>query len=102
MNIIKHASQQFKKPTGLGGQISTFVMNAVNRKMYAKTIDLLNITNNDVILEMGFGNGKKLKEISKLQPAKLYGIDISEGMVEKAKKLNINALNNGKNGIVFG
>ncbi|MDR3287329.1 MAG: class I SAM-dependent methyltransferase [Prevotellaceae bacterium] len=96
MNTLKYIAGQFEKPTGFGGQISTLIMNIINRKMYSKTIDILNITNKDTILDIGFGNGKMLKKISSFNPQKLYGIDISEDMLKSAIQLNTTAISANK------
>jgi ubiquinone/menaquinone biosynthesis C-methylase UbiE len=87
--LIKYIGQMFAKPEGVGGNISTLIMNLMNKKMYGQTLEYLDITNKDTILDIGFGNGFMLKKVAKYNPKKLYGIDISEDMLAKVKnKLN--------------
>lgn len=44
MNITKYISKQFGKPTGIGGNISTFIMNLMNQPQYRGIINNLNCT----------------------------------------------------------
>ena len=39
MGIYEYISNQFSKPSGIGGVISTFVMNKINRKLYESVIE---------------------------------------------------------------
>jgi len=96
MNLLKYIAKQFGKPTGISGKIATIVMNCINQKQYQATIENLTVNENDVILDIGFGNGLFIKKLSKKKPKKIYGIEISEDMVLSAKKLNQNAVNQGK------
>ncbi|MDO9581457.1 MAG: methyltransferase domain-containing protein [Bacteroidales bacterium] len=51
-------------------------------------LEQLNINEGETVLEIGFGTGHCLKQIAKLvgKTGKVYGIDISSGMLEEAKK----------------
>ena len=42
-------------------------------------------SNNSLILDYGCGNGSSIKEVLKLNPKKIIGIDISEVSIQKAK-----------------
>ncbi|MDR0828774.1 MAG: class I SAM-dependent methyltransferase [Prevotellaceae bacterium] len=94
--ILKYISQQFGNPSGFGGQISTFIMNCINRRQYRATLENLHISENDVVLDIGFGNGFLIRQLAKQKPKKIYGIEISEDMIVAAKKRNQNAVNQGK------
>jgi len=51
-------------------------------------LEQLNIKKGETVLEIGFGTGHCLKQIAKLvgKTGKVYGVDISSGMLEVAKK----------------
>lgn len=86
MGVIEYVSNQFSKPSGFGGIISTFIMNKMNRKQYESVIKNINIKNGDKILDIGFGNGKLINELSLETKGEFYGIDVSEDMVIKGNK----------------
>ena len=57
----------------------------------------MNICENEILLEIGFGNGKFISEIVERQNnIKYLGIDISDVMVADAKKINHELINQGK------
>ncbi|MCQ2226924.1 MAG: class I SAM-dependent methyltransferase [Bacteroidales bacterium] len=64
--------------------------------MYKNTVSLLDITENDNILDIGYGNGYLLECIYKKTKANLYGIDVSEDMKMEATKRNQVAMRDGK------
>ena len=55
-------------------------------KWRMETLGLPKIINGKNILEIGVGNGKTLKSIIELKPAKVTAIDLSEEAVKNAKK----------------
>ena len=83
MNFVRYIWNQFRKPTGLGGEFSTMVMNQMNKKQYQAVLDNINVQLSDAILDIGFGNGYLLKKLLKLSPNIFAGIDISQDMVDK-------------------
>ncbi|MGL4760719.1 MAG: class I SAM-dependent methyltransferase [Sarcina sp.] len=83
--INEYIAKQFGNPTGIGGLISTFVMNSMNRKQYKSVIDNLMISSGDKILDLGFGNAKLLNKLSKVSSGKFYGLEYSEDMYKRAK-----------------
>lgn len=94
--IIKYISKQFGNPTGLGGKISTLLMNCMNKKMYRAIIQNLQICKNDTVLDIGFGNGFLLNQTAKKNPQKLLGVEISNDMIFEASKRNKLYLQNEK------
>lgn len=86
MGISKYISNQFSKPSGFGGVISTFIMNKINRKQYDSVINNIDIKKGNKILDIGFGNGKFINELSQNSQAGFYGIDISKDMIVAANK----------------
>lgn len=88
MNITKYIGEQFGKPTGIGGKISTFIMNRMNQKQYRGVINELGACPKDKILDIGFGNGYLINKLATENSGKYYGIEISEDMIKIASKRN--------------
>jgi ubiquinone/menaquinone biosynthesis C-methylase UbiE len=86
--ILKYISRQFGNPTGFGGKISTFSMNCLNRKQYNAVVENIDIQQTDTILDIGFGNGYLMRKLSKKNPQKICGIDISADMLNTATRKN--------------
>jgi ubiquinone/menaquinone biosynthesis C-methylase UbiE len=87
MNFNRYVAKQFGKPTGFGGDLSTLVMNLLNRRQYRATIENLQVGASDTILDIGFGNGYLINKIAQKDPQKLFGIEISQDMLAKAQRL---------------
>ena len=80
---------QFGKPTGFRGKILAKQLNKENKNQYDTIIKNIGLKANDIILEIGFGNGYLIKELFKQNiPIKIYGIDISKDMINEAKIKN--------------
>ena len=90
--IFEKIGAQFRKPSGFGGVLSTFLMNRLNRRQYAATTRALSLTENDRVLDIGFGNGFMLQKLERLNNCEYYGIEISNDMVSSASKRNRNAV----------
>ena len=63
-------------------------MNVINRKMYKKTVALINTKSDDKVMDIGYGNGYLLKYLYQKTKSDLYGVDISEDMLKLATKRN--------------
>lgn len=86
---LKNIAQQLRKPEGDWGIEMGEKMNVGNKFINLHTIDVLNPKANDVILEIGMGNGFFVKDIFKLENTIQYkGCDYSKEMVSKATALN--------------
>ena len=92
--IFEKIGAQFRKPSGLGGVLSTFLMNRINRRQYAATTQALSLVENDRVLDIGFGNGFMLQKLANTYNCEYYGIEISSDMVSSASKRNKNAVAN--------
>ncbi|ROR26309.1 methyltransferase family protein [Mobilisporobacter senegalensis] len=88
MNLTKYIGEQFGKPTGIGGRLSTFIMNRMNQKQYKSVIKAIGSNPQEKILDVGFGNGYLINKLAKHSQSQFYGIEISEDMVELARKRN--------------
>ena len=92
----EYIGSQFGNPRGFAGQICCVVMNVINRKMYKKTVALINAKSDDKVMDIGYGNGYILKYLYQKTKSDLYGVDISEDMLKLATKRNKEAAKHGK------
>ncbi len=96
MSLKEYIGEQFANPTGIGGNFSAKFMNVFNRGHYRAVKKFVCKDKGAKILDIGFGNGALIKKLSKTLDAKFYGIDISEDMVNKAKRENRDEVNTNK------
>ena len=71
-------------------------MNVINKKMYRRTVALIDAQSDDKVMDIGYGNGYFLRYLYQKTKADLYGIDISEDMLKLATKRNKDAVKHGK------
>lgn len=86
--INKYVGRQFSNPVGIGGTIAAKTMNIINKEHYRAVKKYVCKNNGARVLDIGFGNGHMIKLLSGYAGVKLYGIDISPDMLEKAQALN--------------
>jgi ubiquinone/menaquinone biosynthesis C-methylase UbiE len=86
MKFTGQIGAQFRNPTGIGGAVSTFLMNTMNRRQYAATERALSLSGGERVLDVGFGNGYLLSQLAKKYDCVWAGIDVSSDMVEAASK----------------
>lgn len=78
-------AQQLRKPEGEAGIAMGRTMNEGNLRMHEHFLDFLTLNDHEMVLEIGFGNGKFIPDIlRKNQHIKYSGIDFSEVMVTEA------------------
>ncbi|MCQ2529313.1 MAG: class I SAM-dependent methyltransferase [Saccharofermentans sp.] len=94
--FTEYIGSQFGNPRGFVGKICCVIMNVINKAMYKNTVALVDISADDNLLDIGYGNGYLFKCVYKKTKANLYGIDISEDMKVQATKRNQVALRDGK------
>ena len=91
------------KPQGLGGKLMVSMMNSGHTKMAKWGLGYLDIKENDTILDVGCGGGANISYmLKKASKGSVKGIDYSEISVEKSKKVNVDAIKNGRCEIVCG
>lgn len=100
--IFKYFKSLLSKPSGIAGFFSAMIMNISNRNLYNCVLNNINITPLDTVLEIGFGNGSLLRQVSQIECKKIYGIDISPDMISAAKSRNKNDILNNKMELKFG
>ena len=95
--MIKNLTAQFAHPEGLPGRFIGLIMALKNRERNSWTISLLDIQPGDQVLEIGFGPGQAIQEVTKLTPnGFIAGVDLSATMVEQASKRNSAAIRSGR------
>ena len=95
----KRVRAQFGRPTGLPGRIAGGIMahRASNRRRNAWAVSLLDVQRDDRVLEIGFGPGIAIKELSaKAQAGHVCGLDHSAVMVQQAARRNAAAVRRGQ------
>ena len=86
--FIKYIGKNFGNPQGITGIIiMTKIMNIMNQKLYNSVLRHINLEPNSIILDIGFGNGYLINKLFKKNiPIKIYGIEISNDMVNKVSR----------------
>ena len=95
--LNKIIAKQLRKPNGIfAGKVGN-EMNKTNSFLYDFTINAMQLTDNESILEIGFGNGKFFDKIfSTANNLKISGLDFSTEMVKAATSNNPSTSNSGK------
>lgn len=86
---IREIAKQLRRPDGAKGLEIAAMMQESNAKMIAHSLQHLDISPDDQLLELGPGNGAHLASIySHSGPKKYHGLDISETMIDAATQYN--------------
>jgi ubiquinone/menaquinone biosynthesis C-methylase UbiE len=96
---IERVRAQFGRPTGLPGRMAGGIMahRASNRRRNAWAVSLLDVQPGDRVLEIGFGPGIAIKELSARAPeGYVCGLDHSEVMVRQAARRNAQGVRRGQ------
>jgi SAM-dependent methyltransferase len=89
---------QFGRPTGFWGRGAGLLMahRSSNRRRNAWAVALLDVRPDDRVLEIGFGPGLAILELSRIAPeGYVCGIDHSELMLRQARRRNADAIRRG-------
>jgi SAM-dependent methyltransferase len=89
---------QFGRPAGLWGRAAGLLMahRSSNRRRNAWAVSLLDVRPDDRVLEIGFGPGLAIRELARFATeGYVCGIDHSELMLRRAKRLNAEAIERG-------
>jgi len=78
---------QFAKPTGFFGKMLAKGMARGHKDFYKNAARVINPTNDDIYLEIGFGSGIFIKKYMS-HVSKIAGIDHSEDMIKLASDIN--------------
>src|SRR5262245_25524193 len=93
--VIGRVHAQFGRPSGFWGPLVGWIMasRSSNRRRNAWVVSLLDIQPCDRVLEIGFGPGIAIREISRIAvDGYVCGLDHSEQMVRQARRRNADAI----------
>lgn len=93
MCTYKHTieTKAYSNPRDLESRLSIYDYTVPSYKVHEIVPRLLGLGGNETILDVGCGNGRLLLNLAKHKhKGRLYGIDVSEGVFEKAKKYSQN------------
>jgi ubiquinone/menaquinone biosynthesis C-methylase UbiE len=94
---FEEVANQLRKPNGVFGQKIASNMNIGNAVLNRNTIVALDLKGNEVVLEIGMGNGFFVREIASVNNAVNYiGCDFSQLMVDESVKLNEDLIRQGR------
>jgi SAM-dependent methyltransferase len=93
MGLIKSFFSQCARPEGALGRVMLSFMNYTHAPLTNWGLKLVDVQDEWTILDVGCGGGSTIRRLLKRsQDVKVYGIDISEESVAKAKKVNASVL----------
>jgi ubiquinone/menaquinone biosynthesis C-methylase UbiE len=96
--LVDALKAQGGHPTGIGGRVVGLMManRASNRKRNSWVVSLLDVQPDDRVLEIGFGPGLAILELSRIaHEGYVCGIDHSELMVRQARRRNADGVRRG-------
>ena len=92
-NILKTFFSQCARPKGAFGRVMLSFMNYTHAPLTNWGLKLMDVQDGWTMLDVGCGGGFTIRRLLKRsQDAQVYGIDISEESVAKAKKVNADVL----------
>jgi SAM-dependent methyltransferase len=97
--VVAHVRAQFGRPTGLSGRTAGLIMahRSSNRRRNAWAVSLLGVQRDDRVLEIGFGPGVAIGELSGIATeGYVCGLDHSEVMLRQAGKRNAERVRRGR------
>ncbi len=93
MGLIKSFFSQCARPEGALGRVMLSFMNYTHAPLTSWGLKLVDVQDGWTMLDVGCGGGFTIRRLLKRsRGAQVYGIDISEESVAKAKKVNAEAL----------
>jgi SAM-dependent methyltransferase len=97
-SAIDAVRAQFGRPTGIWGRAAGLLMahRASNRRRNVWAVSLLDVRSDDRVLEVGFGPGLAIRELSRIAvDGYVCGIDHSELMLRSASRRNADGIGRG-------
>ena len=93
MGLLKSFCSQCARPEGRLGRVMLSFMNYTHAPLTNWGLKLVDVQDGWTMLDVGCGGGSTIRRLLKRsKDAKVYGIDISEESVAKAKKVNAEVL----------
>jgi SAM-dependent methyltransferase len=97
--VIKRVRAQFGHPTGFWGRVAGWIMahRSSNRRRNVWAVSLLDVQRDDRVLEIGFGPGIAIGELSRIATdGYVCGLDHSALMLRQAAKRNAKGIRRGR------
>lgn len=97
--IVTRVRAQFVRPTGFVGRVVGWILasRSSNRRRNVWAVSLLDVHPDDRVLEIGFGPGIAIREVSRLAGrGYVCGVDHSEEMLRQATKRNAAPIRTGQ------
>jgi len=89
LRIAGAINRQAASPSGWSGQVLGFIWPHEHGRLNAEVLDALDLHAGQRVLEIGSGTGHALREaVRRVAPGHVVGVDISELMVDLARRLN--------------
>jgi len=93
----KFIARQLGHPSGIFSSLIALFLNRTNTDINQATVELLDIKSGDRVLEIGFGGGAAMEQMTRLvENGLVAGIDISDSMVKRAKNKFVKSISQGK------
>ncbi len=101
--MLRFIASQFRKPSGIAGVLVARIMDIANGPIYRKMVETLHVTEEDSVLEIGFGSGIAMKTILRTVPrCRVDGIDFSPLMYRRGEKRNRACIRQGRARLMLG
>jgi len=86
VNIMnKHEKYSIKNYNKIAGSYDSSYEGRFTAGFKAKMLDMCTVTDGDMVLDVGCGNGDFIYNISKTGNIKAYGVDLSPNMIEECR-----------------
>ena len=100
---LAERARQLGNPEGEVGLAVAQWLNEINKQPNARAVAMLGIKPGDRVLEIGFGNGRRVCDvIRQAEDVQYTGLDLSPTMVEEAVRFNAPLIAAGRGGLHIG
>ena len=97
MGLFEYLIYQSIQPKGFFGKLMLKIMNKTHGTLFKSGLSYINVSENNKLLDVGFGGGKVLKTISRrYENVLLFGIDFADIAIKVASKNNKKDIQTGK------
>lgn len=97
MFFDKFMARQLGCPNGIFSSLTALILTRTNTDINKATVELMDIHSQDRILEIGFGGGAAMEQMTRLiENGLVAGIDISDRMVKRGQKKFAKSISQGK------
>jgi arsenite methyltransferase len=86
VGLAEALARQLRQPSGVVGRAMGHILNLANRPINRWAVERLDLGPSDAVLEIGFGGGAALAGILDRTRGRVAGIEISEAMIDGARR----------------